>query len=77
MDTGSTMTVHDTRPRIAADAADLSGWRVNNANLSGLHITKANLAGASIAESQTEGMTIDGIALADLMAAWRAANTKD
>ena len=58
----------------AIDDANMSGWRVNNANLSGLRITRANLSGASIAESQTAGMTIDGIQLADLMAAYRAAH---
>jgi|SRR5580698_9515222 uncharacterized protein YjbI with pentapeptide repeats len=52
--------------------ANLSGWRVRNANLSGLSISKADLRGAAIADCLTAGMTIDGIPVAELMAAWRA-----
>jgi uncharacterized protein YjbI with pentapeptide repeats len=78
------MKVHDVAEPIEATRANLSGStftklagsRWNNVNLSGLRITDANLSHASIAESCTEGMTIDGIAVADLMAAYRAANGK-
>jgi hypothetical protein len=35
-------------------------------------IDKANLAGASIANARQEGATIDGIAVTDLLAYWRA-----
>jgi hypothetical protein len=38
-----------------------------------IEASDANLTGASITDSQTEGMTINGISLADLMAAYRAA----
>ena len=55
---------------------NMSGWRVNDVNLAGLRISNANLAGASIVESWTDGMTIDGIAVADMIAAYRAANPK-
>ena len=50
----------------------MSGWRVRNVNLSGLRIEKANLAGASIVDGRLEGATIDGIAVVDLLAYWRA-----
>jgi uncharacterized protein YjbI with pentapeptide repeats len=60
-------TVNDT---------NMSGWRIQNVNLSGLRISNADLTGASIVESLTDSMTIDGIAVADLMATYRAANPK-
>src|ERR1700735_524427 len=44
---------------------------ISNANLSGLRISNANLAGASIVDSATHGMTINGIAVSDLLAAYR------
>jgi uncharacterized protein YjbI with pentapeptide repeats len=52
--------------------ANLSGWSVRNANFSGLSIRKADLRSASIVDCLTAGMTIDGIPVAELMAAWRA-----
>jgi len=56
--------------------ANLSGWNVRNANFARLRINKADLRGASIADSLTAGMTIDGIAVADLQAAYRALTAK-
>jgi uncharacterized protein YjbI with pentapeptide repeats len=56
--------------------ANLSGWRVHDVNFSALKISHADLRGASIVESLTEGMTIDGIAVADMMAAYRSALAK-
>ena len=55
------------------DDVNMSGWRVNYVNLSGLRLTKANLAGASISESRYDGMTIDGVAVTDMIAAYKAA----
>jgi uncharacterized protein YjbI with pentapeptide repeats len=52
--------------------ANLSGWTVRNANLSGLRISKADLRGALIVDCLIAGMTIDGIAVAELIAAYRA-----
>lgn len=49
----------------------MSGWTVHNVNLSGLRIDKANLAGASIVNSRLQGMTIDGIEVIELLAAWK------
>ncbi len=56
--------------------ANLSGWSILNANLAGLKIKNADMRGASIAGSLTAGMTIDGIPVADLMAAYRALTAK-
>lgn len=56
--------------------ANLSDWSVHNANFSSLTITNADLRGASIVGSLTAGMTIDGIAVEDLQAAYRALTAK-
>jgi hypothetical protein len=53
----------------------MSGWRVHDVNLAGLKIVKANLAGASITQGRMEGMTIDGIPVSDLLAAYRASKS--
>jgi hypothetical protein len=39
----------------------------------GLRLTHANLAGASIGDSRYEGMTIDGIPVTAMIAAYKAA----
>jgi uncharacterized protein YjbI with pentapeptide repeats len=74
------------KQRVEATDTDMSGAKLNDvnltgaiiddANLSGLRISNANLTGVSIVESLTEGMTIDGIAVSDLMATYRAAHPK-
>jgi hypothetical protein len=43
--------------------------------MKGAQIRSADLRGASIAHCLTEGMTIDGIAIEELMAAYRKANS--
>jgi uncharacterized protein YjbI with pentapeptide repeats len=53
---------------------NLAEGAISNANLSGLRISNANLAGASIVDSATNGMTINGIAVSDLLAAYRLAD---
>jgi uncharacterized protein YjbI with pentapeptide repeats len=58
----------------AISNANLSGASLKNANLSGLRISNANLSGASIVDSLTDGMTINGIPVAALLAAYNAAN---
>jgi uncharacterized protein YjbI with pentapeptide repeats len=55
------------------DDINMSGWRVHNVNLSGLRLTHANLAGAAIANCRYDGMTIDGIPVAAMIAAYKAA----
>ena len=68
-------TLHNVNVSGASfDDANLSGWRVQNVNLAGLKIVQANLAGASISKGRMEGMTIDGILVSDLLAAYRAQN---
>ena len=96
MNTGTTMKLEQTKQRVEAKDADMSGSMFTNvnlkgavfkdvnlaeatihdANLSGLRISQADLSGASIVESLTDGMTINGIALADLLAAYETARSK-
>ena len=45
---------------------------VHKVDLAGLRIDQANLAGASIVNTGPDGATIDGIALTDFLASWRA-----
>ncbi len=52
--------------------ANLSDWDVRNANLCGLRISNADLRGTEIVDSLMAGMTIDGIAVDDLLDAYRA-----
>jgi uncharacterized protein YjbI with pentapeptide repeats len=49
---------------------NMSGLRIDYANLAGLHIHNANLAGACLTECRVEGMSINGVALVDLFAAY-------
>ena len=55
---------------------NLAEVTIHDANLSGLRISQADLSGASIVESLTDGMTINGIAVADLLAAYEAVKSK-
>jgi catechol 2,3-dioxygenase-like lactoylglutathione lyase family enzyme len=54
------------------DDVSLAGAKMTDVNLSGLGISNANLTGASLLDCRTDGMTINGIAVADLMAAYRS-----
>jgi uncharacterized protein YjbI with pentapeptide repeats len=45
-------------------------------NLSGAVFSNANLTGAAISESMTDGMTIDGIPVSELLAVWRDAQAE-
>ena len=67
------MKLHQAKHRLDVHHSDLSGSVFDDVNLAGLKITKANLAGASIGDSFLDGMTIDGIAVTELPAAWQAA----
>jgi uncharacterized protein YjbI with pentapeptide repeats len=53
--------------------ADLSRAVFEDVNLSGLRVTNANLRGAVLTDCAVEGMTIEGVAVSDMMAAYRAA----
>ncbi len=50
---------------------NLAGASISDANLSRLRISEANLAGASIVDSKTDEMTINGISVKELLAAYR------
>src|ERR1700722_5145983 len=50
---------------------------ISNANLTGLRIINANLTGASLEDCAANGMTINGIAVSDLLAAYRLAGNAD
>lgn len=54
------------------DDVNLTGTTLNNVNLSGLRISYANLKGASIVQSLTDGMTINGISVTELLACYQA-----
>ena len=56
--------------------ANLSDWDVRNANLCGLRICNADLRGTEIVHSLMAGMTIDGIAVDDLMDAYHSLTRK-
>ena len=81
-----TIEVNGAKRLVKAEGADLSGSSFTDVNLSGasfknmnfagLKINNADLRGASIIDSLTTGMTIDGIAVTDLMAAYRALTEK-
>jgi uncharacterized protein YjbI with pentapeptide repeats len=45
---------------------------VRNANIAGIDIHRADLRGASITDCLVVGMTIDGVPVTELMAAYRA-----
>ncbi len=49
-----------------------AGWRISNANMSGWRVSNVNLAGTSFSECRYEGMTVDDIAVTELLAFWRA-----
>jgi uncharacterized protein YjbI with pentapeptide repeats len=55
------------------DNANMSGWRIFDANLSGLRIAKSNLVGAAITKCRLDGMTIDGVPVSEMLAAYHAA----
>ena len=56
---------------------NLTGATIQNANLANLRIRDADLRGASIVDSQTDGMMINGIPVADLLAAYRVARSEN
>jgi uncharacterized protein YjbI with pentapeptide repeats len=49
-----------------------SGWRVRDVHLASVRVYKANLAGAAILSVRLDSATIDGIAVTDPLAYWRA-----
>jgi catechol 2,3-dioxygenase-like lactoylglutathione lyase family enzyme len=53
------------------DDVDLQGTTFTNVNLSGVALTNVNLTGASIANANLTRMTVNGIAIDDMMRAYR------
>ena len=72
---GSTFTEVNLSGAVLGDV-NLAGATISDANLSRLRIRQANLSAAPIVDCRTDGMTIDGIVLADLLSAHRAAKAK-
>ena len=60
----------------AFNNVNLAGATVHNANLAALRISDANLTGASLVDSITQGMPIDGILVAEMIAAYKEAHLK-
>jgi uncharacterized protein YjbI with pentapeptide repeats len=60
----------------AFDDVNLAGATINNAALSGLRISDANLSGAAIVQCAMDEMTINGISLSALLAAYQAVHPK-
>ena len=54
------------------DDVNCAGWRISNANMSGWRVSDVNLAGTVFSGGRYDGMTIDGVAVTDLLALWRA-----
>lgn len=79
------LTVTHTRRLIRASDADLSSSSFANVNLSAAvfddvnlsnaSIQNANLSNVHIADANTSGMTINGVLVSDLQAAFRASLT--
>ena len=59
------------------DDVNLTDAKIRNVNLTALQINHGNLSNAAIVNCRTEGMTIDGIPVADLLAAYRASRSTD
>jgi uncharacterized protein YjbI with pentapeptide repeats len=51
---------------------NFAGTSITNVNFTGLRVTDANLTGACFEDCRTDGMTINGIALSELLAVYRA-----
>ena len=60
--------------KVAVSRANLAGARFEDVNLSEGVIENANLTGLEIRDSNLEGMRINGVAVADLLAAYRSRN---
>jgi uncharacterized protein YjbI with pentapeptide repeats len=57
---------------VAVRNADLSRAVFEDVNLGGLQLTNADLRGAALTDCALDGMTIDGVAVTDMLAAYRA-----
>ena len=85
-DSDQILKLERTRQRVEATDTDMSGSTFSDVNLSGALFDDVNLAGATIrnanlsrlriSDANLSGASIDGIALEDLIAAYRAAHPK-
>jgi len=67
---------HDTNLAGADfDDVNLSGARLHNINLSEATFDNLNLSNAAITNAKLDGMTIDGVLVSDLFAAWKQAQS--
>lgn len=57
------------------DDVNLSGARLHNINLSEASFDNLNLSNCAITNANLEGMTIDGVLVSDLFAAWKASRS--
>ncbi len=83
MPSNKVVELKHAKQRIEATDMDLSGsvfvdvnfagTSITDVNFTGLRVSDANLTDAVFNDCKTDGMTINGIAVADLMAAYRAA----
>jgi uncharacterized protein YjbI with pentapeptide repeats len=82
MPTAETLQLIHTRQRLEVNDADLSASSFvnvklanatfDNINLSGATLNNACLSGVAITDANTTGMTIEGVLVSDLQAAYRA-----
>ncbi len=56
--------------------ANLSGWKVRDVTFSGLELRESDLRGVSIVHCLTDGMTIHGIPVDELLAAHQKAQAR-
>jgi uncharacterized protein YjbI with pentapeptide repeats len=56
---------------------NITGLRLDKANMAGARVREGNLGGASIADCRLDGMTIDGVLVSDLFAAYKASRAID
>lgn len=62
------MRIESQKHRLDVRHADLSGSRFDDVSLSGSDFHDGNMSGSSL----EDGATIDGLAVSDLLAYWRA-----
>jgi len=80
------MKLQDSSEPLDVEKCDLSGSRFNdvnlsgtvldNVNLTGLRINNACMSNVAISDAALEGMTIDGILVTELLAAYNASKNK-
>ena len=72
---GSTFSDVALRKAVFRDV-DLSNAVIENVKMAGTRISEADLSGCAIAGCRLDAMTIDGVAVSELFAAWRTAEAR-